>query len=152
MKWIVKYYDYDIAAITDYDLFPYFEAFLLKLKKKKLTREEFAKEIKSELMYNYWSKCEYEIFIEKENDGRIYLLPHCGGREKDVAFLDVTDDTSFDWKGFAEMHIKMQIYGNKAKIDIWNQIEYRFDEFIDYCWDEIHKRKYPLKKGNANEI
>ena len=32
MKWIVKYYDYDIAAITDYDLFPYFEAFLLKLK------------------------------------------------------------------------------------------------------------------------
>ena len=48
MKWIVKYYDYDIAAITDYDLFPYFEAFLLKLKKKKLTREEFAKEIKSE--------------------------------------------------------------------------------------------------------
>ena len=139
MKWTVKHYDYNIPAITDYDLFPYFEEFLLKLKKQKLTRGEFAKEIKSELMYHYWSKCEYEIFIEKENDGRIYLLPHCGGREKDVAFLDVTDDTSFDWKGFAEMHIKMQIYGNKAKIDIWNQIEYRFDEFIEYCWDGIHK-------------
>ena len=139
MKWTVKHYDYNIPAITDYDLFPYFEEFLLKLKKQKLTREEFAKEIKSELMYHYWSKCEYEIFIEKENDGRIYLLPHCGGREKDVAFLDVTDDTSFDWKGFAEMHIKKQIYGNKAKIDIWNQIEYRFDEFIEYCWDGIHK-------------
>ena len=139
MKWTVKHYDYNIPAITDYDLFPYFEEFLLKLKKQKLTREEFAKEIKSELMYHYWSKCEYEIFIEKENDGRIYLLPHCGGREKDVAFLDVTDDTSFDWKGFAEMHIKMQIYGNKAKIDIWNQIEYRFDEYIEYCWDGIHK-------------
>ena len=139
MKWTVKHYDYNIPAITDYDLFPYFEEFLLKLKKQKLTREEFAKEIKSELMYHYWSKCEYEIFIEKENDGRIYLLPHCGGREKDVAFLDVADDTSFDWKGFAEMHIKMQIYGNKAKIDIWNQIEYRFDEFIEYCWDGIHK-------------
>ena len=133
MKWTVKHYDYDIPAISDYDLFPYFEEFLLKLKKQKLTREEFAKEIKSELVYLYWSKCEYEIFIEKENDGRIYLLPHCGGREKDVPFLDVTDDTSFDWKDFAEMHIKMQIYGNKAKIDIWNQIEYRFDEFIDYC-------------------
>ena len=139
MKWTVKHYDYNIPAITDYDLFPYFEEFLLKLKKQKLTREEFAKEIKSELMYHYWSKCEYEIFIEKENDGRIYLLPHCGGKEKDVAFLDVTDDTSFDWKGFAEMHIKMQIYGNKAKIDIWNQIEYRFDKFIEYCWDGIHK-------------
>lgn len=152
MKWTVKHYDYDIPAITDYDLFPYFEAFLLKLKKQRLTREEFTKEIKSELMYHYWSKCEYEIFIEKADDGRIYLLPHCGGREKDTPFLDVTDDTSFDWKGFAEMHIKMQIYGNKAKIDIWNQIEYRFDEFIDYCWDGIHKRKSTLKKGKVNEI
>jgi len=38
MKWTVKHYDYDIPAITDYDFFPYFEAFLLKLKKQKLTR------------------------------------------------------------------------------------------------------------------
>lgn len=151
MKWTVKHYDYCIPAIADYDLFPYFEQFLFKLKKEKLTREEFAKEIRSELMYRYWSKCEHEIFIEKEKDGRIYLLPHCGGRQKDTPFLDVTDDTSFDWKGFAELHIKMQIYGNKAKIDIWNQIEYRFDEFISYCWEGIHKRKSPRKKGETNE-
>ena len=125
MKWTVKNFDDSIPAIADYDLFPYFEEFLLKLKKKKVTREEFAKEIRRELMYHYWSRCEYEIFIVKENDGRLYLLPHCGGRDKDTPFLDVTDDTSFDWKGFAEMHINKQIYGDKAKIDIWNQIEYR---------------------------
>jgi len=151
MKWTVKNFDDSIPAIADYDLFPYFEEFLLKLKKKKVTREEFAKEIRRELMYHYWSRCEYEIFIVKENDGRLYLLPHCGGRDKDTPFLDVTDDTSFDWKGFAEMHINKQIYGDKAKIDIWNQIEYRFDEFISYCWEGIHKRKSPRKKGAANE-
>ncbi len=151
MKWTVKHYDYCIPAIADYELFPYFEEFLLKLKKQKLTREEFAKEIRSELMYHYWSKCEYEIFIEIENNGRIYLLPHCGGINKADIFLDVTDDKSFDWKGFAKKHIKMQIYGNKAKIDIWNQIEYRFDEFISYCWEGIHKRKFPRKKGETNE-
>ena len=60
MKWTVKHYDYDIPAISDYDLFPYFEEFLLKLKKQKLTREEFAKEIRSELMYHYWSKFGYD--------------------------------------------------------------------------------------------
>lgn len=43
MKWIVKYYDYDIAAITDYDLFPYFEAFLLKLKKKEVDTRRICK-------------------------------------------------------------------------------------------------------------
>ena len=43
MKWTVKHYDYCIPAIADYELFPYFEEFLLKLKIQILTREEFAK-------------------------------------------------------------------------------------------------------------
>ena len=149
MKWTVKRFDHFSLSIEDYDLLLDFKEYILKLKKKKLSREEFAKEIKSELMYHYWSRWEYELFIEKGNDGRIYLLPHSGGRDKDTTFLDVTDDTSFDWKGFAEMHINKQIYGNKAKIDIWNQIEYRFDEFVSYCWEGIHKRKSPRKKGEA---
>ena len=27
-----------------------------------------------------------------------------------------------------------QIYKNEAKIDIFDQLEYRWDEFIDLCW------------------
>lgn len=147
MEWTVKHYDYCKRAIADYDLFPYFEEFLLKLKKKKLPRDEFAKEIRRELMYHYWSKCEHELFIEIDKNGRIFLNSHFGARRDDVPVLDVIDDDSFDWKGFAEKHIKMQIFGDKAKIDIWCQIEHRFDEFISYCWDGIHKRKNTRKKG-----
>ena len=147
MKWTVKHYDYCKAAISDYDLFPYFEEYLLKLKKKKVTQEEFAKEIRRELMYHYWSKCEHELFIEIDKYGRIILNSHFGVRSNETPILDVTDDVSFDWKGFAEKHIKMQIYGDKAKIDIWNQIEYRFEDFVSYCWNEIHRRKTTRKKG-----
>ena len=86
-------------------------------------------------------------FIEIDKDGRIFLNSHFGARRDAEPILDVTDDDSFDWKGFAEKHIKMQIFGDKAKIDIWCQIEHRFDEFISYCWDGIHKRKTTRKKG-----
>ena len=141
MRWTVKNYDCNRDKIIDYDLFPYFKKFLLKLKKEKKTREDFAKEIRSELMYHYWSRCQYELVIEQAEDGRIYLLPWVGCRDENIAAVDVTDYTDFDWIGFADKHIKNQIYGNKAKIDIWNQVEYRFDDFVSYCWDLVHKKK-----------
>ena len=45
MKWTVKNYNCNKDKIEDYDLFPYFEKFLLEIKKKIETREEFAKAI-----------------------------------------------------------------------------------------------------------
>jgi hypothetical protein len=57
-----------------------------------------------------------------------------GCRNPDEVKIDVTDEKDFDWRGFANEHIGKQIYKNEAKIDIWDQIEYRFDKFIDYLW------------------
>ena len=139
MEWKVKNYNTNRDKIEDYDVLEYFENFLRELKKKKKTQEEFAEEIRGELKYRYWSKCEYELIIEIRDHGRIILLPWCGCRDAEAASIDVTCDESFDWKGFADKHIDKQIYKNKAKIDIWDQIEYRFDEFVLCCWNEIHK-------------
>ena len=141
MKWTVKNYNCNKDKIEDYDLFPYFETFLRELKKKKKTKEEFAKEIRSELMYHFWSRAQYELIVEIRENDRIYLLPWCGCSDIEAAAIDVTDDKDFDWKGFAEKHTKSQVYGNSAKIDIWDQVEYRFEEFVSYCWDGIQTRK-----------
>lgn len=151
MKWIVKNFDCHKQKIIDYDLFPHFKTFLLELKKKKKTQEEFNKAIRSELMYHYWSRCQYELIIERNEEGRIYLIPLVGCYDEKTATIDVTDDKTFDWCGFADKHIKSQIFGDKAKIDIWNQVEYRFDEFVSYCWDGIYKRKSPKKTGEVDE-
>jgi hypothetical protein len=48
--------------------------------------------------------------------------------------LEVFLDSSFDWLCFAKQHIEKQIYSNKAKIDIYDQLAWRWDEFVDYCW------------------
>ena len=48
--------------------------------------------------------------------------------------IDVTDDTSFDWHSFADTHIDRQLYRNTAKIDVWDQLRWKWAELVDYCW------------------
>lgn len=138
MTWLVKNFDQNAQKITDYDVLKYREDEIKKLKKKCSTKEEFAEELRRELMWSYWSKCEWELIIELTEDNHILLKPWVGCRDEEYN-IDVTDDTSFDWKGFAAEHIGKQIYKNKAKVDVWDQIFYRWDSFIDYCWNYHHK-------------
>ena len=48
----------------------------------------------------------------------------------------MTDDESFDWVGFADKYIGKQIFLNKAKIDVYDQIMYgnRFSNLVDELW------------------
>ena len=149
LTWKVKNYLCSSDKIWDYDVLEYRENRIKKLKKKCATKEEFAKEMRSEMMYQYWSRCEYEVIIEIDDDNRIWLTPWVGCRDPENVKIDVTNDETFDWRGFAEKHIGKQIYKNKAKIDVWDQIEYRFDEFIDYIWNYHHKYQR-TKKAEAN--
>ena len=134
LSWLVTYYDCNADKIKYYDVLKYREEFVKKLKKKCSTKEEFAEKMRREMMYYYWSKAEVETIIEIDDGGRIWLGPRVGCREPEKVRVDVTDRTDFDWKGFAERHIGSQIYKNRAKIDIWDQLEWRWCEFIDYIW------------------
>jgi hypothetical protein len=48
--------------------------------------------------------------------------------------IDVTDDVRFDWWDFANCHLDRQHYSDKAKIDIFDQLQWRWNRLIDYCW------------------
>ena len=52
-SWIVKWYEINSNAIKAYDVLKYKEELIKKLKKKKPDKAEFAKEIRSEMMYHY---------------------------------------------------------------------------------------------------
>jgi len=134
MTWKVKFYECNQNVIKDYDIFGYSHWLdvIKDLKRKCSTREEFAATLRTKLMSQYWSRCEYELIIAR-HDGRIVLYPWVGCRDIATATVDVTDDTSFDWAGFADKHINRQVTKTNAKVDIWDQIEYRWDEFINYC-------------------
>lgn len=145
LSWKVKNFDVNKQVIEDYDILKYREDEIKKLKKKCETKEKFAEQLRRECMYRFWSKCEWELIIEVDDNNRIWLNPWCGCREPEKVRIDVTNDISFDWKGFATEHINKQIFKNEAKIDVYDQLIYgdQFEKLVDYLW--YTKLKYERK-------
>lgn len=136
LKWNVYRYNFNARKIETYNVLSgkFFLEEVKKIMKKHRDkdRSEFSESLRRETMYHFWSRCEWELIIEITEDNRIFLIPWAGCSEPDEVKIDVTDDTSFDWKGFAEQHIAQQPYKTKAKIDVFDQLNYRWEEYVDY--------------------
>ena len=133
---IVKYCNVNNQKIEDRDVLLRRMDDVKKMKKKSQNKSEFAEALKREFMWRFWSKAEWELIVTKTEEGRIILSPWCGCSDPDSVAIDVTDDKSFDWVGFADENIREQIFKNKAKIDIYDQIMYgdRFTNLVDELW------------------
>ena len=133
---IVKYCNVNNQKIEDRDVLLRRMDDIKKMKKKSQNKSEFAEALKREFMWRFWSKAEWELIVTKTEEGRIILSPWCGCSDPDSVAIDVTDDKSFDWVGFADENIREQIFKNKAKIDIYDQIMYgdRFTNLVDELW------------------
>ena len=150
MKWMAYYYSINRDEIKEFNIFGHwrFREDVQKPAKKRIKKEDFKEKLRRELLYYFWSKCEWELVIEVTEDNHIFLKPWCGCREPDKVRVDVTNDDSFDWKGFAEKHISQQIFNNEAKIDVYDQIRYVWEDFAEYVWKN---RKELLKEGEEDE-
>ena len=150
-SWITLLHDFNADAVRPYDVLARREDFIKKLKKKCTTKEEFAEALDREFMYQYWSRCEYEMILYVEND-RVYLEPWVGDfREGRV---DITDGTTLDWPAFANKLLESpwtdKETGRKyVKFDTYDQIKFKFDELIDFVWN--YKHKYERRKQNESE-
>ena len=148
MHWYCKEYDINANVIKDIDVLRYREEDIKKMKKKSTTKEEFAELLKREMMWRFWSKCEHELVIELADDGNIWLKPWIGCRNPEEVKVNVMDHNSFDWKGFAKHHIGQQIYKSEAKIDVYYQLQWVWQDLVDYCWNFHHKWQRKDKKNN----
>lgn len=133
LTWLVTYYNCNMGVIEYYNILKHRERLIRKFKRECGTKREFSEKMRREMMYCFWSKCEWELIIEVDDECRVWLTPLVGYKGNDVR-VDVTDRTDFDWKSFSDKHIGRQTYKNKAKIDVFDQIEWRWSEFINYCW------------------
>ena len=133
LKWIVLYHDINANAIKEYDVLASYNDKIKKMKKKCASKAEFEEWIRREMIWRYWSKCEWELIVATAN-GRVILRPWIGSKNPDEASIDVTDRDDFNWQKFADVHIGRQIFGDKAKIDVYDQLQWRWQEFVDYCW------------------
>lgn len=143
MKWNVYYYNINNDKIEVFNIFDHwrFSEDILKRLKKIKDKDAFAEGLKRDLMYYFWSKAEWELIIEITEDNRILLSPWVGCRNPEEVKIDMTNDNSFDWKGFAEKHIKKQIYKNEAKIDVYEQVVHQWGRFVEYCWENMRNKK-----------
>jgi hypothetical protein len=148
--WLTLIHDVNAGAVLTHDVLRYREDLIKKLKKKHTTKGEFASALKTDLMRQYWSRAEYEMILYVE-DSRVYLEPWVGdfihGR------VDITDNELLDWPAFANKMLNENAWHDKendrkyVKFDIYDQLLFRFDEFIDFVWDYRHKYQR-IKKGN----
>ena len=65
LKWNVFRYDVNKKEIYPFNVFKHygFRSKILELLEKDISKEDFELEVMSEAMYDFWSKCEYEVCI-----------------------------------------------------------------------------------------
>lgn len=136
--WNIYYHNFNRDKIEEFNVFRH-TSFMKDIKKifeefkKSEDKDAFTERINRELHYYFWSKSEWEVIITKI-DGKIILYPWVGSKTKDT--LDVTNTTDFNWIEFYEDIKKKYLFSDgPIKIDAYDQIRFRFNEFIDYCWN-----------------
>ena len=137
LEWYVYRYNSNKNKIEPFNIFRQvgFAEDVDKARKKYKVRDEFIEQVRKGLMYYFWSKSEYELIIQLE-DNRVFLLPWCGCRNPEEVAIEA-DKSDFDWEDFAIFHIGKQIYGNKAKIDIYDQVMWIWGDFCNYVCREL---------------
>ena len=56
-------YDFNRKTFVPYDVIPYLKKCYYETKNKPETLEEFKDFVKNQSMYQWWSRCEYEIIL-----------------------------------------------------------------------------------------
>ena len=103
MKWNVYIHNYNKNKIESYNIFDH-SGFTYEIKqaiKKYKDKDTFIEKLKSELMYYFWSKCEWEIIIS----------PWVGRKEPCDSKIDVYDQVMINWDIFADY-----VWENKNKL------------------------------------
>lgn len=146
-SWKALLFDANSDKLVEYDVLKYRENFVKDLKKKCATKEEFIDKLFRDFMWQYWSRTEYEMILYIEN-GRVFVQPWIGRREPNECRVDITDRPDFDWPKFAEQILNIKGYKDgTAKIDVYDQLRFRFDDLADFCWEYNHKYQRNKKEN-----
>lgn len=132
LVWNVFRHDINKSEIEVFNIFDHWkfaketEENLKKYKEK----ERFATALKTDLIYYFWSKSEYEVVITS-------WTPYIDMKE-----LDRLNDerTEYREKYFKEpFHLDVRL-NVRSKIDIYEQVMNNWDIFLDYVWNsKIHR-------------
>ena len=130
LSWKVMQFNCNANHIEDYNVLKYRVDWIKKTKKACKDKREFAEKLEREMLWQYWSRAEYELILVKCNS-ELWLKPWVGSCTPEEVKLDVTEDEF--WQEFSKQYNNW--WDNEAKIDIYDQLKFKWDEFVDYCWN-----------------
>lgn len=144
LKWNVYYHSMNGDKITTFNIFDHwkFNEDVQKSLKKFKDKNEFAEHLRRDLMYYFWSKCEYEVvitsfppYITMDELGSLNKEreAHKEKYGRDYVRIDANPDVG-------------------AKIDIYTQVMNNFDIFCDYVWNSKKRRKKSVGMPNEQAI
>jgi hypothetical protein len=126
MIWNVYEQESNSREIKVFNIFNHhsFNESVKRLKRQKLPKDEFAVQLKRELMYYFWSKCEYEVVVTT-------FPPYITEQELDR--VNKEQVVHFNKYGRYPKHLDITPETAK-KIDIYDQVCLNWDVFVDYVW------------------
>ena len=92
IEWYVYYHDFNSQKIIKWNVFNHgtFKNEVNKILQEKLNKDNFSEKLKREVMYYFWSQCEYEI-----------ILSPWTGRADDIK-IDVYDQIMMNFDRFVD--------------------------------------------------
>lgn len=135
LTWSVYNYNINANRIELFNIFCHssFRKDVTNDLKEYANKSKFAENVRRKLQYYFHCHTEFELTIELTDDNKVFLIPWCVNPTE--TRIEVTNESIFDWLGFAKEHISKQGYEDVAKIDIYDQVMFQFDKFIDYVWN-----------------
>lgn len=143
LEWNVFRYDINKDKIVTFNIFNHwkFDEDVQKSLKKFKDKDEFAEQLRRDLRYYFWSKCEHEVII---TSFPAYITMNELDRLNNERWLH-KDRYGTD---FFRINISLD---TGAKIDIYEQVMNNFNIFVDYVWNSKKHRNEKSGRGYAKK-
>lgn len=133
LEWNVFRYDMNKDKITTFNIFNHwkFNEDVQKSLKKFKDKDEFAEQLRRDLRYYFWSKCEHEVII---TSFPTYIT---------MNELDRANHERWNHKDrYGTDYVRINVSPETgAKIDIYEQVMNNWNIFLNYVWNSKKHRK-----------
>lgn len=122
LHWQTYHYDINHKKIEPYDIFRHWrfnEDVISLLNKRGMTEENFREKLKSDLMYYFWSKCEYEVLVAG--------WPPTDNKDEEEK-IDIYDQVMLNFDQFASY--------------VWNSVTHRTRKKLANSEEEISEEAF----------
>ena len=126
LKWNVYRENWNSQKIETFNIFDHsrFYESVKKALEKFDNKEEFSEEIRKDLLWCYWSKCEWETVITS-------FPPRIAKDEIDRLNAEFKVDTERYGREPKSVYVSPEV---SRKVDIYEQVRLNWDVFVDYVW------------------